>query len=270
MGIQQVLSGGYGPPVEEGGGDPDADAAAFLTATSIVDATISDAINELVVDLKGFSIWTKMVALYPFVGGTSTTHKYNLKDPQDTDGAYRGTFSGTVTHDANGITGNGSTGYMNTHYNDSSVGTLNSVHMSVYSRTAGQLTNKTEIGVADASNLLDLRARSNTNFFETYCQTSAQDSVSNSDGLGLFVISRTASTGYRLQVRGTNTNKTRTSTARPSGNIYICCRNENGTPGSFSTRNIAFASIGSGLTEAEAGNLNTAVVTFQTALSRNV
>ena len=48
----------------------DPDAQAFLTATGITDATISGAINTLVLNLKGFNLWSKMYAVYPFVGGT--------------------------------------------------------------------------------------------------------------------------------------------------------------------------------------------------------
>ncbi len=49
----------------------DPDAQAFITAAGITDATQQSAINTLVTDLKGYGIWTKMKAIYPFVGGTS-------------------------------------------------------------------------------------------------------------------------------------------------------------------------------------------------------
>ena len=41
----------------------DSDAQAFLTATGITDATISSAINTLVVDLKGLNLWSKFYAI---------------------------------------------------------------------------------------------------------------------------------------------------------------------------------------------------------------
>ena len=73
-----------------GGVDPDAQA--FITAASITDPTQQSAINQLVVDLKGYSIWTKMSAIYPMVGGTASSHKFNLKDPRDLDAAFRLVF----------------------------------------------------------------------------------------------------------------------------------------------------------------------------------
>ena len=52
-----------------------------------------------------------MKALYPFVGGTATSHKFNLKDPRDLDAAFRLQFNGGWTHNSNGVTPNGTNGY---------------------------------------------------------------------------------------------------------------------------------------------------------------
>ena len=95
----------------------DPDVTAFLTATGITDPTIKSAIEGLVYDLKRYSLWTKMDAVYPIVGGTAATHKFNLKNPLDTDGAFRITFSGGWVHSSTGITGNGTNTYGDTHFN---------------------------------------------------------------------------------------------------------------------------------------------------------
>lgn len=71
----------------------DSDAEAFFTAASITDDTQKTAVNQLVLDLKAAGVWTKSKVIYPFVGGTTGTHKYNLKNPLDTDGAFRITFT---------------------------------------------------------------------------------------------------------------------------------------------------------------------------------
>lgn len=248
----------------------DTDAQAFFTAAGISDSTQKSAVNQLVLDLKSASIWTKMVAIYPFVGGTSTTHKYNLKDPRDLDAAFRLVYTGTITHDANGITPNGTTGFADTKYVDSTSGTLDSLHFSLYSRTAAG-SNTFEMGAGDASTRqARMRIRGTGNTTSSLCQNGTADAISNSDASGLFVMSRTASTGYRFQIRGTNNDITRTSVNTALSSVYIGALNNNGTASSFSAKNIAFASIGAGLTQTEAGNLDTAVVAFQTTLSRNV
>ena len=93
----------------------DPDAQAFITAAGITDPTQQSAINTLVVDLKSDGLWTKMIAIYPLVGGTASSQKYNLKDPRDLDVAYRLTFGGGWDHSSFGIGGNGVNTYADTH-----------------------------------------------------------------------------------------------------------------------------------------------------------
>jgi hypothetical protein len=97
-------------------GCSDLDADAFLLATGITDPIISAAICNLVVGLKTDGLWSQMTAIYPFVGGTATTHKYNLKDPRDLNAAYRLTFYGGWRHDSQGILGNGTNTYADTYF----------------------------------------------------------------------------------------------------------------------------------------------------------
>ncbi len=111
-----------------GGIDPDAQA--FITAAGITDPTQQAAINTLVVDLKGYSIWTKFTAIYPIVGGVASSHAVNLKTP----GTYNLTFATGWTHSSTGMTPNGNT-YASTGININSVMSLNSMAFGVYSRT---------------------------------------------------------------------------------------------------------------------------------------
>jgi hypothetical protein len=108
----------------------DPDAQAFITAAAITDTTQQAAIDNLVIGLKADSLWINMKAIYPFVGGTASAHKYNLKDPRDLDAAYRLSFSGGWTHNANGITGNGVNTYAQTYNNSAS-------SLGAYSRVSG-------------------------------------------------------------------------------------------------------------------------------------
>jgi hypothetical protein len=85
----------------------DADAFAFVEAAGVTGETQQSAINNLVTGLKANSIWDKMIAIYPFIGGTAFSHKYNLKNPADTNSAYRILFSGGVIHSSKGVIFNG-------------------------------------------------------------------------------------------------------------------------------------------------------------------
>ena len=75
--------------------------------------------NDLVVGLKNDGIWDKMKIIYPFVGGTATTHSYNLKNTSQ----YQITWSTGVTHTSDGVDGaNSGTGYGDTGVTPSALG----------------------------------------------------------------------------------------------------------------------------------------------------
>jgi len=93
---------------------------AFLTATGISDATIISALNAMDTSLISAGLLPsgtgagKIKALYPFVGGTASTHKFNFINPSDTDAAFRLVFNGGFTHSASGCQPNGTNGWANT------------------------------------------------------------------------------------------------------------------------------------------------------------
>jgi len=251
----------------------DPDAQAFITAASITDPTQQSAINQLVVDLKGYSIWTKMKALYPFVGGTSTTHKWNLKDPRDLDAAFRLVFNGGVTHTSNGIQGNGTNGYAQTFLVPNTYLTLNNSHLSVYSRSNNQ-GDFMDIGVNDEPNVLSNAHRIQTRWSDGSCYYSINSNTGNgfstANSLGFYIANRVNSTNQKLYKNNSiNTGSSNAnSLSSKVGGIFICAWNH-ATP-YYSPRQYAFASIGDGLTDAEAANFYTAVQAFQTTLGRNV
>ena len=245
----------------------DPDAQAFITAAAITDPTQQAAINTLVVDLKGYSIWTKMKALYPFVGGTSSTHKFNLKDPLDTDAAFRLVFSGGVTHASTGATFNGTNGFADTKLASNGVLPQNSTHFSAYSRTnntsGGYMVAN---GNAGASGECKIFARWFDNNCYTGINTFGQNPTSNSDSRGYFIVNRSSATQHSVVIRGTKTDFNTNSSGLNTNTFRIC----SSISTAYDNKEIAFASIGDGLTTTELGNLNTAVQAFQTALSRNV
>lgn len=254
----------------------DPDAQAFITAASITDPTQQSAINQLVVDLKGYSIWSKMKAIYPFVGGTASTHKWNLKDPRDLDAAFRLVFNGGFTHNSTGIIGNATNAYADTKLIPSSSLTNNSLNISVYSRTQGAYQ-YTDIGCSTTSFLpiIGLNTRNIQNFtvFDGYDFSTHRITAVSNDGRGLYMGSITSSTSQKLYQNGvlkTTQTSAQTQTQPTAQPIYIAARNDSGIAANYSNRNYAFASIGDGLSDTEAANLYTAVQAFQTALNRNV
>jgi PKD repeat protein len=249
----------------------DADATAFLLATGISDSTIVSAINTLVVDLKNASIWTKLKAIYPMVGGTATTHKFNLKDPRDLDAAFRLSFNGGWTHSANGALPNGSNTYADTFFNPSIDNSANSSHISYYSRTLVS-ENKIEMGCYSGINYNQIAISFGGT---TYCNPNNAggdiDVTFASNSQGFFLASRTSATAIMGQ-RNTTQSTGLSNENRNNLKIFIGTYNDNGTPNStgYSTKQCAFSSIGDGLSSAEATNFYNIVQAFQTTLSRQV
>jgi hypothetical protein len=244
----------------------DPDAQAFITAASITDPTQQAAINTLVVDLKGYSIWTKMKAIYPIVGGTASQHKWNLKDPQNTNGAFRLTFATGWTHSANGMTP--SNAFANTQLNTSTQLTLNSHSFGVYSRTNNTTTNLA-YGVTDFTNFLTNNL--GVGNFVSGTSVSNLFTYTPNPSTSLIMSSRTSNTVFRGFRAGVFLNQnTNSISLLPNFTFYLGARNASNTAQFFSVHELAFAFLGDGLTDAEAGNLYTAVQAYQTTLGRQV
>lgn len=241
----------------------------FLDITGITDETISGAINTLVEDLIDAGIWEQMLAVYPFVGGTADTHKYNLKDPVDSDYAFRLSYYGTLTHSNTGMVGDRSTGYADTHFIPSDNLVAASQHICYYSRNDSAAGNVEEIGSFNNTWQLAIAAKySDNNFYAIIGQYSY---TSNTNATGFFIASKSNAgkiSGYKNssvlidEVSATDGLSTKT--------VTLMAWNNNGSIQRFCDRECAFASMGYGLTRTKALALNTIVQKFQTTLGRNV
>jgi len=263
--------------VVAGGLDPDAQA--FLTATGITDPTIEGAINTLVLDLKSYGIWDEMEVIYPFVGGTATTNKYNLKDPQDTDGAYRINFVNSWTHDATGSRATTSTSYGNTYFNPtvfSNVAT--GMSFGYYSITTGSPSyndsydfgaytgNNNFISIDESTDgIVAKYAANNSNFTILFSSLSG-----NRQGFRQVSGDTTSTANFDVSNSSGEANDTGTvAGAYPNLNLYLGALNLNGSPYSRNTKNyLAYAYMGNPLTTQERADYFTAVQAFQTTLGR--
>lgn len=251
----------------------DADANAFLAAAVITNTTQVNAVNQLTVDLKNASIWTKMKAMYPMVGGTATTHKWNLKDPQDTNAAFRLVFSGGWTHSATGAKPNGTNAYADTFLNPGTSILQNSSHISYYSRTQSigtevEIGSATGLNAGDAGTLIEVRT-SGTTYYRINSGTN-YISFNDSDSRAFYIANRTASNvvnGWRNSTKAI-TGAT-ASTGLSTRTFWLGALNSQAIGQFYSIKECAFASIGDGLTDVEAVNFYTAVQAFQTALGRS-
>lgn len=274
--------------VSSSGASFDADALAFITAASITDNTQKTAVNTLVTDLKAYNIWTKFSAIYPFVGGSATSHKFNLKDPRDLDAAYRLVFNGGWTHSSTGALPNGTTGYANTKLVPSNVyGVQNPLlHYSVYNRTSLTITSSIWAdGVYSSTGIGGTCFMQNS--FTTLVPGNSAMMVGSSDpggtltGFssntnGYYVFSRTSNMSLKAYrngtLVGTKTTDISSDTYIPRAEFLLGARNDSFDltlrPSAYNSFEKAFATIGTSLTDTEAANFYTAVQNFNTTLSR--
>ena len=244
---------------------------AFVTATNITDITIRTALNVFVLTLRANNLLSKFDAIYPFVGGTSFTHKFNLMNAADSDSAFRLAFNGGYVHNANGINPNGINTWANTYYNENTNSSLNNKHISIYCRTNSSAL-LCEIGIFDGVSIsTDIIPRYNVGGDKCFMRNSSSTgNFANSDSRGFYLNNRTSSTENRAYKNSTLNVLTSTSTSLLNFNYYINAINQAGIAAFRSNRNIAFASIGRSFTDGEAVIFYNAVQTLQTALGRAV
>ncbi len=256
----------------------DPDAQLFITNAAITEPVQQNAVNNLVLSLKSYGVWSKMKALYPFVGGTAAQHKFNLRNPIDSDSAFRLVFNGGWVHSSTGALPNGVNSWANTFLKPSLNLTNNNYHVSHYSRTQQINTNAVDVGV-----LLEPIMIAVDQYYSAVSAKAfvAGDYIStvilqnNTNTKGLLVGSRTSNVNAKMFFNGTQSGATLTvnnTNALPTGNFYISALNHINIGGAidFSAKETAFSSIGDGLTDTEAANYYTAIQAFQTTLGRQV
>ena len=255
----------------------DPNAQVFINTVGITDQTQKIAINNLVIGLKVYNLWDKMQAIYPFIGSTATTQKWNLKNPLDTDAAFRLVFNGGWTHSSTGALPNGTNAYADTKFVASTSSDLTSAHFSIYSRTAAAGAFVNEFGVANTNEqrmVLITRWTTNALFADLF---SANQRVTVSPAPttnGLFTLSRNNSSEMIVYRNGSQigiNSSADGAAALQTISAYLSAFNNAGVAANFSTKQLAFATIGSKLSTAtENSNFYTVVQAYQTALLRNV
>jgi hypothetical protein len=268
-----MMSGGV---VSGGGLDPNADA--FLTAAGIVDNTQRNALNNLVLSFKSTGVWDSLLAFYPFLGGTAESHKWNLKNPSDTDFVFRLSFGGTLTHDANGVKGDGTSGFADTFFNCYTDGGANTnLSLGVYvnepitfgtsrvwiGTTTSTFTQTVVLGVLTSGSYIagvvgqDLGGDNNAGRVTTPLG-------------GQFTLNAGASRLNTLYgASGTNVGSTFTASGATINTNLNLFRFATPTNKVFSNNRFASAHIGLSMTPQQVLDYTNAVNAYQTALGRN-
>jgi hypothetical protein len=233
-----------------------------------------DAVNNFTWLLVTSGLWSKLIAIYPIIGASGNTHRFNLKDPRDDNAAFRLSFSGTWTHGSTGMTPNGTNAFANTFLNPSTQLTVSANSVSFYSRTQSIVGLPYDIGATTdgAANLNPYGLITRYNTGRSYYMNGNYGILPlNGSSLGFF-LGFNDSTNSRLHRNGTLLATIAIPTATlPNFNLYIGANNSGGVASLFSNKECAFASIGnSKLTTNEAVVFYNLVQAFQTKLGRQV
>ena len=274
--VKQAAAGG-------GGGYPLT--TAFLAATGITDSTITTALKDFETGLTTYSIPTSQFdAIYPLVGGTNDTCKYNFIDTS----LYTLSYTGSISFNNTGIQASGSpkngragtvsftqissASYCSYYYVTDYVGV-----QSPYESPIGANPDYTGTG-----NLVQYYLQWNgSNQLVHPCNvaTGAGNGSINSgytemSGNGSYALSRISTGDLRAYVNGVQSGATNTDvltnrayTNGPNQPLHILSRQDNSVTTTQSR--IGWASVGPGLNSTDMANYNSLVVAFQTALSRN-
>mgnify|MGYP006935503683 CR=1 FL=1 len=253
------------------------------TAQEITGRAIWTAVDAFVVSLKAsFSLTlgvnnlsTKIDAIYPFIGGTATAHKYNLCNPLDTDAAFRLTFAGGWTHSETGALPNGSNAYARTYWIQNTNGSDAIANFGMYSRTE----DTSALMIQGAINTV-----SNDNMFHVIHDSSNANMTINDNSNVSYTATpttrfhfarRSAVNELQAYRDGTSlgTNVTNQTGNQCTLEFYLAARNVDGSSTQrYFKHEFALALISgvAAINNTQAGDIRTAVDTLQAALFRNV
>jgi len=211
--------------------------------------------------------WSKFRAVYPFVGGAATAHSINLVSPTTN----QITWFGTVTHNATGITGDGTTGYGST-----GIGwdTMNATYVLAVNATApGTGLYDTFIGLTDnATASLGMACNFDISGVEGYAAASVSNLTVTRKAFPAFhAIVRTTTAEWRVYRNSTLEGIVSQTATNPFGTTAIAVLASALTSGGALAHTdgaINLALISNVLTASEVANFSTAVQRYQIALRR--
>lgn len=247
---------------------------AWIAATGETSTTILNALNTFEAGLDANSLKAKFNAIYPMVGGDAARHARNFINTS----LYTLTFNGFWAHTAtgalpNGVNANASTGILGSNL------TVNSNHISFYSRTNAAVAAKPSIGLFQGSLALLLYLKATGAGTAIYSNTSTSSATMyptgvSTDSRGWFIGNKASNAigGLTISKNGTSLASNLASpnqTAYPNLPVLISGNSVGGAI-VYDDKECAMVTIGTSLTSGEISTLYTLINTFQTSLSRNV
>jgi len=224
-------------------------------------------VNDLVVGLKSTGLMTKLFYYYPFLGATSVSQKYNLKDIT----SYQINWFGGWVFDNKGALGNGSNTYGDT-------GFIPSVHKNVNNNGLTLVTGTNNVPIK--SEAIEIGSYNNAMQASTITVKGSSSfstrmngysyPVPNADSRGIYSSVKQASNITKMFKAGVLLQSNNSAGTLPTVPTYIGNLNFNGGPYApgYSNQRFQGALDHSGLTDIEVGNLHALIDTFENAIGR--
>jgi hypothetical protein len=262
-----------------GGYDPDAQAYldAVVAAGGTVNSTIEEATNTLFTDLKTAGIYTKTIAMYPYVGAVQNSCLIEAK----LQTAFNMVFNGGWTFSSLGVTPNGTSGWAtNNMFADVSLSLNNNSLWTYIGTDPSQDAYTADIGTNDytvTNHLFSIIGGANavgdtSSYFDNASSTDRLtfNSATIPSALGFFGNNRTSSTNLNIWYNGTKVGTRTNANTSSLPNDKLQFPVDGSTALQYSKRRHQFDWVGQGLNDTEAASFSTIVNAFQTALGRNV
>lgn len=228
-------------------------AVCYLRAAGVTDASLQNAVFDLVNDAIAAGLFHKLYALYLFLGGTATAHSYNLINLLQ----YAINFSGGWTHNSNGAQPNGTNGVAYTGFNPNFVVGAGTFGFGIYTDTP-------QASILAIEALMAINNTGNTEFAQLFrnnspgsvgrIRSSNSASYVGSLGAGYFGVNRIANNDLRLTHQGNElaTETTATAANLPDYEMVLAARQvSGGALNAFSNSNIQLVDFNMGFTPAE-------------------
>lgn len=241
----------------------------FIINAGITNFNEEFAIRELYDNLKNAGIFDKAYGIYPFIGSTNTTQKWNLKNPLDTNVAGRLTFLSGSSSPA-GFNGAANTNLSPINNSDVTLAIFNSAGApaggSNYYLGGVNNTGGTSVFIARQN---DVQRTGGNAGSSSVAKVESLDAVTTKTGL--LTITRGSSTLQTLYDGATAiaTDAVSRTITNPTAaaNVYLGRLNvSNAAAGSGVAINFAF--FGKFLTASEVNILNNSIITFNSRIGR--
>ena len=227
-------------------------------------------------DLITAGIFQKATAIYPIIGGTADDHKWNARYPFNNRNSNALEYLGSPTHNANGISTNGTSQLVRTGLMPKNI-PINNKQMSIYKRNqnATGVTGQAFGNGSTPQNFsMYVRFTDNRQYFACeaagFLFTGATIVGNQTDGL--LSVRRSSSTAVAIMRKGVVELSGSVTKTVDSG-FELCIGGNFGIAQGFTNGaavDCSYAYVGEDLSDSQETDHNSIVVALQTAFSRNV